>query len=139
MNGWQALGKYYDHTQRDTKEGERERGGGGGREGERGRDGKRMKYIYYKYMVCMKLLVNTVLSLPHALYRERFQDMMLVLTMNTETTEKREREKIIKNPTLYVELFDVIKLHVFLSSCTVVIYMYMRCVYDMWSCESHVT
>ena len=67
--------------------------------------------------------------------------MMLILTMNTETTGKRERERerIIKNPTLYVEIFNVIKSHVFLSSCTVVIYMYMWCVYDLWSCESHVT
>ena len=82
-------------TRKGRKERERERGG---REGERGRDGKRMKYIYYKYMVCMKLLVNTVLYtfLPHALYRERLQDMMLVLTVDTETTGKREREKILK-------------------------------------------
>ena len=42
MDGWQALGKYHDHTQRDTKEGEGEReregGGGGEREGEMGRE-----------------------------------------------------------------------------------------------------
>ena len=113
LNEWQALGKYHDHTQR--KEGEREREGG--REGEGGRDGKRMKYIYYKYMVCMHEAISQYCPvlhtfLPHALYRERLQDMMLVLTMDTETTGKRER-KIIKNPTLYVEFFDVIKLHVF--------------------------
>ena len=48
------------HTKR--YKGRRERGGEeGGRE--RGRDGKRMKYIYYKYMVCVKLLVNTVHAL----------------------------------------------------------------------------
>ena len=85
-------------TRKGRKERERERGG---REGERGRDGKRMKYIYYKYMVCMHEAISQYCPvphtfLPHALYRERLQDMMLVLTVDTETTGKREREKILK-------------------------------------------
>ena len=57
-----------------------------------------MKYIYYKYMVCMHEAISQYCPvlhtfLPHALYRERLQDMMLVLTMDTETTGKRERER----------------------------------------------